>query len=74
METIAALLVICAGNSQVTGEFHSQMPVTRSFGVFFNLRLTKRSSNTSEAGDFRRHCAHYGVTVMVHPGSTQQSR
>ena len=28
-----------AGNSPVTGEFPSQRPVTRSFDVFFDLRL-----------------------------------
>ena len=41
METISALLVVCAGNSPVTGEFPSQRPVTRSFEVFFGLRLEK---------------------------------
>ena len=42
MEAFSALLAICAGNSPVTGEFHAQMPVTRSFDVFFadGLRLT----------------------------------
>ena len=30
------------GNSPVTGEFPSQRPVTRSFDVFFDLRLIKR--------------------------------
>ena len=39
-----ALLVICAGNSPVTGEFLSQRPVTRSFDVFFDLCLNKRLS------------------------------
>ena len=28
---------LCEGNSPVTGEFPSQRPVTRSFGVFFDL-------------------------------------
>ena len=42
METFSALLALCAGNSPVTGEFLSQRPVTQSFGVFFDLRLTKR--------------------------------
>ena len=36
METLSALLVICAGNS---GEFSAQRPVTRSFGVFFDLQV-----------------------------------
>ena len=42
METFSALLFICAGNSPVTGEFPAQMPVTRSFDVFLDLRLNKR--------------------------------
>ena len=37
----SALLVICAGNLPVPGEFPAQMPVTRSFDVFFDLRLNK---------------------------------
>ena len=32
------------GNSPVTGKFPSQRPVTRSFDVFFYLRLNKRMS------------------------------
>ena len=44
METFSALLAIFAGNSLVTGEFPSQNPVTRSFDVFFDLRLNKRLS------------------------------
>ena len=47
METFAALLALCAGNSPVTGEFPAQRPVTRSFDVFFNLRLNKRLSKQS---------------------------
>ena len=35
METLSALLTLCAGNSPVTGEFPSQRPVTRSFDGFF---------------------------------------
>ena len=48
METFSALLVICAGNSPVPGEFPSQRPVTRSFDVFFDLRLNKRLSKQSQ--------------------------
>ena len=47
METFSALLAICAGNSPVPGEFPAQRPVTRSFGVFFDLRLNKRLSKQS---------------------------
>ena len=32
------------GNSPATGEFPAQRPVTRSFDVFFDLRLNKRLS------------------------------
>ena len=59
----------CSGNSPVTagspvtGEFLSHRPVTRSFDVFFDLRLNKRLSK-QDAGDLRRHRAHYDVTVM----------
>ena len=41
METFSALLALCAGNSPVTGEFPAQMPVMRSFDVFFDLLLNK---------------------------------
>ena len=44
IETISALLAICAGNSPVTGEFPVQRPVTRKFDVFFDLRPNKRLS------------------------------
>ena len=47
METFSALLPICAGNSPVTGEFPAQRPVTRSFDVFFDLRLNGRLSKQS---------------------------
>ena len=41
-----------------------QRPVTRSFDVLFDVRLNKQLSNTREAGDLRRHRAHYDVSVM----------
>ena len=63
METFSALLVICAGNSPVPGEFTAQWPVTRSFDVFFDLRLNGRLSKQSRGGWFEtpsctlwRHC------------------
>ena len=42
METFSALLATFADNSQVTGEFPAQRPVTRSCDVFFDLRLNKK--------------------------------
>ena len=47
MEILSALLALCAGNSPVTGEFLAQRPVTRSFDVFFDLRLNRRLSKQS---------------------------
>ena len=64
METFSALLALCAGNSPVTGEFPAQRPVTRSFDVFFDLRLKNGWVNNRQAGDLRRHRSHYDVIVM----------
>ena len=47
MKTFSALQALCAGNSPVTGEFPAQRPVTRSFDVFFDLRLNKLLSKQS---------------------------
>ena len=62
---------ICAGNSPATGEFPAQRPVTRSFDVFFDLCLINVWVNNGEAGDLRRHRAHYDVTVMSSWGSSK---
>ena len=59
METFSALLALWEGNSPVTFEFPSQRPVTRSSDFFFDIRLNNR-----DAGDLRRHHAHYDVTLM----------
>ena len=62
-QTFSALLALCAGNSPVTGEFPAQRPVTRSFDVFFDLRLNKLLSKQSRDWWFEtlsrplwRHC------------------
>ena len=46
-EIIFALPTLCEGNPPVTGAFPSQRPVARSFDVFFDVRLNKRSSEQS---------------------------
>ena len=63
IETFSALLAICAGNSQVPGEFPTQKPVTWSFDIFYDLRLNKRLSKQSWGRWFEtlscplwRHC------------------
>ena len=50
--------------SPVTGEFPSQRPVTRTFGVFFICVWINSCVNNREAGDVRRYRAHYDITVM----------
>ena len=53
METFSALLAICA-----------EMPVVRSFDVFFDLcDWINGWVNNGEAGDLRCHRANYDVTV-----------
>ena len=44
MEIFSALLAFCAGNSPVTGAFHAQRPLTRSFDVPFDLHLNQQLS------------------------------
>ena len=63
IETISALLALCAGNPSVTGEFPSQRPVTWSCDAFFDLHPNKRLSKQSWRGWFEtpsrslwRHC------------------
>ena len=70
METFSALPAICAGNSPVPGEFPAQKPVTRSFDVFYDLRLNKQLSTKSCGWWFEtlscplwRHC-----NVLGQPG------
>ena len=56
-------MALSAGISPVTGEFPSRRPVTRSFDIFFDLRLNKRLSKQSWGWWFEgpsrslwRHC------------------
>ena len=72
METLSAILTLCAGNSPVTGEFPSHRPVTRSFDVFFDLHLNKRLSKQSRRWWFEtpsrslwRHCNGLPRTCML---------
>ena len=47
------------------GEFPSQRPVTRSLMFTLICVWINGCVNNLEAGDLRRYCTHYGVTVMV---------
>ena len=64
METFSALLTICAGNSPVTGEFLSQRPVTRIFGVFLWSAPEQRLEKTIEMPVIWDVIAHNDVIVM----------
>ena len=46
-EAFSALLAFCKRNQPITGAFLSQRPVTRSFDVFFDVRLNKRLNKQS---------------------------
>ena len=64
IETLSALLGLCAGNSSVTGEFHSHSQWR--WALMFSLICTWINgwANNREVGDLRRHRAHYDVIVM----------
>ena len=59
------LLTICEGKPPVTSGILSRRRVTRSFDVFFDLRLNKRLCKPSRRRWVRCHRAHYDVTVMI---------
>ena len=72
METFSPLLARSAGNPPVIGEFPSQMPVKRSFYIFFDLRLNKRLSKLSRGWWFEtpwrplwRHCNEICARLVI---------
>ena len=64
IETFSALLVLCAGNSPVTGEFPTQRPWRGALMLSLNCAWINGWVNNREAGDLRGHCAHCDVIVM----------
>ena len=64
METFSALLAVCAGNSRwpVNSPHKGQWPGALMFSLI--CAWINGWVNSGEAGDLRRHCAHYNVTVM----------
>ena len=64
METVSALLVICAGNSPVSGEFPHKGQWRGA--LMFSLICARINGwvNNREAGDLRRHPTHCDVIVM----------
>ena len=76
METFSASLALCVGNREITGEFPSQMPLTRSSDVFFYLRPNKRLNKQSICRWFEtslrslwRHC-NVGEKIICWPPVT----
>ena len=77
METFSALLALCVENSQVTGEFPAQRPLTRSFDVFFDLRPNKRLSKQSWGWWFEmpsRPLLRHSNMAIKSPQSLQMAR
>ena len=72
METFSALLAICAGNSPVIGELHKGQ---WRGALMFSLKCAWINDwvNNGEAGDMRRHRAHYDVNVMDLSNSNSNS-
>ena len=64
METLTALLAVCAGNSPVTGEFPRQGQWREALVFSLICAWLNGWVNNREAGDLGRHRAHYDVTVM----------
>ena len=64
MEAFFALLAFCAGNSPVTGEFPHKGQWRGALIFSLICAWTNCSVNNRDAGDLRRHGAHYDVTVM----------
>ena len=65
MEIFSALLAILCGELIGTGEFPAQRPMTRSFMFSLICACINGWVKNREAGDLRRHRAHYDVIVML---------
>ena len=59
METFSALLAICAGNSPLPGQWRGALMFSLICVWIYGL------VNNREAGDLRRHGAHYDAIVMI---------
>ena len=64
METLSASLARCGWNPSVSGGFPSQRPVTRSFDVFFDLRMNKRLNKHSRLHWFETPSRSLSVTSL----------
>ena len=62
METFPPLQALCEGNSPVNSPHKGQWRGALMFSLIWTW--TNDGVNNRDAGDFRRHRAHYDVTVM----------
>ena len=65
MTTFFALLALCAGNSPVTSEVPSKVQWRGALMFSLICAWINGWINSREAGDLRRHRAHYDVIVMT---------
>ena len=74
METFSTLLAFCVGNSPAP----ANSPHKRQWrgALMFSLICAWTNSwvNNGNAGDLRRYCAHYDVTVMLRPNGWNRLR
>ena len=77
-DVIFRVLALCEGNPPVAGVFPSQRPVTRSIGVFFDVRLNKRLSKQSGSRWFETSwCSiwrHYDDSNLIYRHSRTLAR
>ena len=64
METLSVLLVLCEGNPPVTGGSPHRGQWRGALMFSLICAWTNDWANNRDAGDLRRNCAHYDVTVM----------
>ena len=62
---ISALLALCEGNPSVTVGFPHKFQWRGALVFSLICAWTNSSANNQDAGDFRRHRAHYDVTLMI---------
>ena len=65
METFFVLLALCKGNPPVTSGFPLQSLWRGALMISLICTWTNSWANNRDAGDLRRHCAHYGAAVMT---------
>ena len=65
MEAFSTSLALCEGNPPVTGGFPHKDQWRGALMFSLICSWSNGWANNQDAGDLRRHCAHYDVTVML---------